>query len=55
MTWVYVTCFMILSVLIALGIGIVKKHSEKYFVIDFLIASSILILINLIYLITWMT
>ena len=52
MTWVYVIAFMGLAYLIALGIGIVKKHSEKYFIIDFLIASSILILINLIYLIT---
>jgi len=52
MTWVYVACFMTLSTLIAIGIGIVKKHSEKYFIIDFLIGSSILILINLIYFIT---
>ena len=43
---------MTMSTLIAIGIGIVKKHSEKYFVIDFIIASLILILINLIYLIT---
>jgi hypothetical protein len=52
MTWVYVACFILLSVLIAIAIGLVKKHSEKYFVIDFLIGSTILILINLIYLIT---
>ena len=55
MTWVYVACFMTLSTLIALGIGIVKKHSEKYFVIDFLIGCSILIIINLIFIITWTT
>lgn len=52
MTSVYVVCFIILSGLIAKAIGIVKKNSEKYFIIDFLIASTFLIIINLIYLIT---
>jgi hypothetical protein len=52
MTWVYVILMLTSAYLIGLGIGIVKKHSEKYFIMDFLIGCSIVIIINLIFIIT---
>ena len=51
MTLVYVIAMVMVAYLIGLGIGIVKKHSEKYEVIDFLIGYSIVVIGSLIYLI----
>ena len=51
MTLVYVITMVMVAYLIGLGIGIVKKHSEKYEVIDFLIGYSIVVICSLIYLI----
>ena len=51
MTLVYVIAMIMVAYLIGLGIGIVKKHSEKYEVIDFLIGYSIVVICSLIYLI----
>jgi hypothetical protein len=50
MTIVYVISIIMVAYLIGIGIGLMKKHSEKYEVVDFLIGYSIVIICSLIYL-----